>query len=491
MKSWYHRHHMFFSLSKQKRRWALYGIASIFSVCLIAGVGFLLSSQTTILSSVFGMGGEANRMLPANLEDSMQYPVKVEILLRQAEVELVAGEAEEAIRLYERALEQGGDLKVMQSLFDAALLVGDIKKAESVLGLLSFRGVPESSLDSLRGLMLIRKGELAEARQIFMQNPGHAEHSFGLLVTSILEGDHEGSEGYIEFLLENRDPLIVHSAQTIKGAYDEFALFEEGKDEHLKTLLARALGQIGQWPAASVLLSEVTADEPHYRDAHILLGYSYFMMGESENALSAFEDAHSIDPEKAETQYFLGRMHERLGSELEAMTFFGYALQNGFTPKRSVRERLAALAVDRGSFEEAIGQFMAVVDEGEADAKIYRELITLILDHKKDTDLARDLAMQAQKEIGDSSAEVLDLIGWTAFLMGDVDEAAGYLMAATSQDPTLASAWYHNGLLAEQVGDRSSALASFRRAYEESMGSDQVLAFKAAQRHNGLLEGVE
>lgn len=460
----------------------------MFSICLIAGIGYLLSGHTQVLKSVLGMGGEENRMLPATLEDSMQYPVRVEILLRQAEVELAAGEAEEAIKLYERALEQGGDLKVMRSLFDAALLVGDIKKAESVLGLLTFRGVPESSLDALRGLMLIRKGELADARQLFVKNPGHAEHSFGLLMTSILEGDHKSAEGQVEFLLENRDPLIVHSAQTIKGAYDEFELFEDGKEEHLKTLLARALGQIGRWPAASVLLSEVTADEPHYRDAHILLGYSRFMMGENENAIAAFESAHSIDPEKAETQYFLGRMHEKLGNELEAMTFLGYALQNGFTPKRSVRERLATIAIDRGSFEEAIGQFMAIVDEGEADAKIYRQLITLILDHKKDEVRARDLAMQAKKEIGESSPDVLDLIGWTAFLMGDVDEAASYLMAATSQDPTLASAWFHNGLLAEQVGDGNSALASFRRAYEESIGSDQDLAFKAAERHNSLLE---
>ncbi len=480
---------MFFSLSKQKRRFALYAIASAFSVFLIAGVGYVLSSQTTILSSVFGMNKDENRVLPSTLEDSMQYPVRVEILVRQAEVELAAGEANEAIRLYERALEQGGDIKVMRNLFDGALLVGDIKKAESVLGLLSFRGVPESTLDALRGLMLMRKGELARARQLFEQNMQHEEHSFGLLVTSIIEGNHIEAEGYIELLLKSRDPLTVHSAQTIKGAYDEFALFEDGQEEHVKTLLARALGQIGQWPVASVLLSEVTADEPHYRDAHILRGYSYFMMGEGENALEAFEAAHSIDPEKAETQYFLGRMHERLGNELEAMTFFGYALQNGFTPKRSVRERLANLAIDRGSFEEAIGQLMAIVDEGEADAKIYRELITLVLDHKKDTDQARDLALQAEKEIGDSSAEVLDLIGWTAFLIGDLDEAATHLLAATSQDPTLASAWYHNGLLAEHVGDRNSALASFRRAYEESIGSDQDLAFKAAERHNVLLEG--
>lgn len=480
---------MSFSLLKGKRRRVLYGVASLFSVFLIAGVGYVLSGHTTVLKSVIGMGEDVNSMLPVNPEDSMQYPVRVEILLRQAEVELAAGEAQEAIKLYERALEQGGDLKVMRSLFDAALLVGDIKKAESVLGLLSFRGVPESSIDALRGLMLIRKGELADARRIFMQHTGHAENSFGLLITSILEGDHEGAKEQIEFLLKSRDPLMVHSAQTIKGAYDEFALFEEGKEEHLKTLLARALGQIGQWPAASVLLSGVTADEPDYRDAYILLGYSYFMMGESESALGAFESARSIDPEKAETQYFLGRVHEKLGNELDAITFFGYALQNGFTPKRSVRERLANLAIDRGSFEEAIGQLMAIVDEGEADAKIYRRLITLVLDYKKDTDQARDLALQAQKEIGDSSAEVLDLVGWTAFLMGDLDEAETYLMAATSQDPSLAPAWFHNGLLTEQVGDRSSALASFRRAYEESIGSDQDLAFKAAQRHNALLEG--
>ena len=461
-----------------RRKRLLFAFAGCFSLLLLSGIGFTFSRSVPLIAAVFGEK-ENTTLLPSKTGDSKEaIPVSAEILLGQAERERSRGNARAAILLYEKALERGGELPVMQRLFDTALLVSDTEKAESVMGLLSFRGVPDLTLEALRGQVLLRKGKLDEARTLFAAEPNRSEYRYGLTLTSILEGNHGEAKEHLAVLGTSNDPAMAHAARVIMGAYDEFALFEDGSESHLQTLLARSLGQIGEWPAAATLLTNVVSGDPDYRDAQILLGYSLFMMDAPENAFLALEQAYRIDPEKAETQYFLGLTHRRLGHSDEALTFLSHALQNGFVPKRPLREELAELSVERGAYEEAIGQYRAIVDEGEADVIIYRKLITLLIDHHQDLEGARVLAGEAREALGDSSADVLE---------EDLNEAATFLQTATEQDPTLGSAWLHRALLHEKLGERTEALSAYKRAYEESVARNQEIALVAAEKYNALL----
>ncbi len=466
------------------KRWPLYALASACSFLLIGGIIALIFGGLPMLSK----GEEKkNTLLPTAMEQEEPLSVSAESLVTKAETALSSGNPKEAILLYEKALERGGDASVMRRLFDVSLLTGDTEKAKSVLGLLSFRGIPESVLDALRGLVLLREEKKEEAKLLFEKEPDRSENRFGLLLVSILQKNHGEAKEHLGVLRTSTDPFTLHAARVIQGAYDEFGLFEDGKPEHLETLLARSLGEIEQWPAAEELLQSAVTADPEYRDAQILLGYTEFMMGAPAAAHAALMQAYTIDPEKAETQYFLGLVKEKMGNDAEAATFISYALQNGFTPKRPLRQKLADLAIRRGSYEEAIGQYRAAVDEKDADPGIYRSLITLLIDHRKDVKEARTLALAAREIFGDTSAEVLDLVGWTALLTGNRDEAATFLSTAVTLDPSLAPAWYHQGLLFEEIADREQALNSYRRAYEESIGNDPELAMEAAEKHNKLL----
>lgn len=475
----------------RERKFLLSILAGILSLLILAGAGWVLREKIPFMEALFHGGTDVNELLPVSLEEVAAVPVSAERILLRAEAAFSEGEIREAMNLLERAIAQGADVIVLKKLFEAALLLGDQKKAESVLGLLQFQGVPESDLEALRGLLLLRTGALSDAKAIFEQQQDWSNHRFGLLLVAILEGDYAGVTEHAAIVQQSPDPFLADAAKTIQGAQDEFALFEDGKETHRKTLLARALGQMHEWPAAIRLLREVTAAEPGYRDAHILLGYSLLMIDNPTEALSAFEAAYAIDPEKAETQYFLGRAHERLGETIEAETFYGYALQNGFAPATSVRTRLASLALARGASEEALREYEAIVAAGEADGVTYRRLITLVLDQQHDTERARSIALQAKEKLGENSSDTLDLVGWTALLAGDLDTAAFHLRASVEQDPTLAPAWYHKGLLEEQVGEREQALASYRRAYEEAIGLDMETATMAAEKHNALLAAGE
>ena len=74
-------------------------------------------------------------------------------------------------------------------------------------------------------------------------------------------------------------------------------------------------------------------------------------------------------------------------------------------------------------------------------------------------------------------------------MQSKLDEAANFLSVAVQQDPALASAWYHRGLLAERISDSANALQAYRKAYELALGVDPELAGKAAERHNAVLTG--
>lgn len=469
----------------QKKRWPLYVLAAFLSLFVIGGGAFMAKS-TTAFQALLSANEKKDVLLPGENEENI--PLTAELYAAHAEEALASGNPEDAVLSYEKALEKGGELPIMRRLFDAALLSGDTGKAEEVLGLMAFRGTPENVLETLRGLVLIRKNDLPGARMLFEKEPLRGDSRFGLLLVSIIEGNHGEAKEHLSVLQTSTDPLMVHSARVVQGAYDEFALFEDdGRDEHLQTLLARSLGQIGQWPIVEKILEGVIASESDYRDAEILLGYARIMMGSPAEALQSLEHAYSLDPEKAETQYFLGLAHEKLGHETEATMFLSYALQNGFTDKRVLREKLAKLAQHHGAYEEAIGQYRAMVDEGNAPEQTYRALATLLIDHRKDLDQARSLALEAREKFGDSSAEALHLMGWTSFLKDELDEAASFLRTATEQDPTLAIAWYHRGLLEEKVGDREQAITSYQRAYDESIGRDEKIAMEAVEKHNALL----
>jgi len=432
---------------------------------------------------------QGNMLISASSE---QKPVSVplEILLRQTDDLLSSGELIKAMQSYERALELGGDSQVIRRLFETAVLIGDRQKAESVLGLLSFRGVSESTLDALRGMLLLREGKIEEARIIFEKEPLRPEYAYGLMLADILTGEHDNARERIIFLMQSKDPILAHSAKSLQSAYDEYDLFQDGKPVHLNTLIARVLSQIGQCPSALLLLSEVLIDESDYRDAWILKGYCQLMLEDQINALASFEHAYSLDPEKSEIQYFLGIAHERLDQYEDAKKFFEFALQNGFQPQNIIRQKLAFYAQKDGDKEEAILQYSAAIegdDIGPAQIETYRALVTLLIEESNDIEKARRISLMARDAFGDIP-DVLELIGWTAMLTGNLDESATFLNSATLQDPLLATAWFRKGELEERVGDISQAISSYRKAYDLSVGIDQELSVKSAEAHNILVE---
>lgn len=498
------------ALPSPRRTVLLYFLAAIFSLC-VALLLMVLLGGTSLLERIVGFPPQQEHLLPLVPEEGAETVAPpLAVLLAQVDAATTSGDLTEALKLAERALtllhavspdgsvgEAVADVRIIRKIFDLALLLGEEAKAESMLGLLSFRGVGEHTLEVLRGLLLLRQGDREGARVLFERDPESPEHAYGLVLLSILEGRNDDAQVFLEGVRQSPDPLLQRAAATIQGAYDEFALFEEGKETHLLTLLGRALGEAQQCPTAMVLLEEVTREDPDYRDAWIVLGYCRLLLQDPLSARSAFERAYSLDPEKAETQYFLALSHERSGNGEEAERFFGYALQNGFQPALPLREKLAQLAVRRGMYAEAAEHYRAALqrtaeegggtpDDLSRRGKLYSALASLLLERLGNLPAAEEAALRARDELGDIPV-VLDLLGAIALARGEVNQAATFLMAAVQQDPFFALAWYHKGLLAEEVKDTAEALRSYREAYALSLNADPALATRVAERHNALV----
>jgi tetratricopeptide (TPR) repeat protein len=471
-----------------KRTKLLYILASVLSGGLLVLL-FLVFTQTSFLDrvhAIFGRGTE--EVLPLNDLEQGNGGVSIpsERLTQEGDSAFSTGNLTDAMRFYEQALETGADIPVIRKVFQVALLLRDTEKAEVMLGLLSFRGVGEETLDALRGLLFLREDDRTKAAELFAKYPESPDHAYGRVLLAILEKKHEEAEAALLIMQRSSDPLLVHAAQTIQGAYDEFALFEDGRETHRLTLLTRALAQVNQCPVAETLLHSVLQEEPDYRDAWIILGYCKLVLQDFAGSLTAFEEAYKLDPEKAETQYFLGLAHERLGNAPQAKTFFTYALENGFEPSKAVREKLAELSKAEGAYADAAAQYRAILAI-EQTPESYHALVTLLIEKLDQVDEAFTLAREARDALGDLPL-ILDLLGWTELLKGDINQAAAFLTVAVEQDPTLASAWYHKGLLAEKAGDTDEALRSYREAYTLSLGNDIELVKTAAERHNALVK---
>jgi len=229
----------------------------------------------------------------------------------------------------------------------------------------------------------------------------------------------------------------------------------------------------------------------------MVMGYCRLMLQDTASAREAFERAYALDPERAETQYFLGLSEERGNNPPEAERWYGFALQNGFEPREELREKLASLALRRGSPEEAAEHYRAALfpeDEEEQRrgdplkrGRLYHALVSLLLEHLQDISQAEEVTQRARDEVGDTSL-VLDLLGSIALTRHDLNQAATFLEVAVRQDASFAPAWYHKGLLAEEAKDRAEALRSYREAYMLSQLSDPALATQAAERHNALVQ---
>ncbi len=376
--------------------------------------------------------GEVSFVAEANLSEAL-------LELRQGEIFELKGEWKQAQEHYALSVQAGGGSPALKKLASIQLQRREFDGVRTTIDALRAANPKTGDIVLLEGLLALRSGDMKEAEAIFNRAPDLPQSKYGLSLVAISRGDHETAKKELLLATEGNDAAIRTYAKIILSAYEEFALFPEGQEIHLQTLLSRSLAQVNECETALPLLQAVILHQERYRDAWIVKGYCEFTSERLKDALTSLEEAYSLDPEKPEIQYFLARTHAALDDPQNAVTFLQYALLNGFDPEREARQLLAEYALELGNTDLALEELTTLAERNDSDIKSFERAVALALSTPSHIQDGLTLAKKAIARFP-NTALAFALAAEASLASGNQTDAENYLQSALRIDPRNAKA---------------------------------------------------
>lgn len=361
--------------------------------------------------------------------------------LHRGDLAALQSEWADAEREYLRSVDAGAGVPGLRKLAQAQLQRGKVEPLQHTIEIMKAQGVAAEDLLLIDAIVQLRAGDMAKAEALLVSAAESPQRHYGMALLYILQGNHPMAQAALAKVEEGFEPVLRSYAKTLSSAYAEYALFSKSPSIHLITLIARALAQVQECPLALPLLEQVTSVQVDYRDAWIVRGYCELTTERGDAALSSFEQAYAIDPEKPEIQYFLARAYSALGDHVNATTFLQYALKNGFQPEQEVRRLLAKEGLATGNGSLALEQYQELSEFSDADFETFQNVVVLSMESGHSEDALRAATKAGEKWPDDARAQ--DLLGWTAMKNHQLDLAETALQRALTLDPTLESAQSH------------------------------------------------
>lgn len=373
-----------------------------------------LALATALLLGGCGSLAPVLRRGPALGPDGLPVESSVELDFLVARDLELSGEAEEALRIYERALAKDPDStellrKVAELSARAGRLDAAVESAERAyaldpadrgtrlfLGTLyRYLGQPAKveqvlrqpngePLDADAALLLygalVEAQRYAEAEQAARWLIAHEQEGlrgwFALADVREKRGDAKGAEAAL------RDGLAAHPGEL--ALYGALARARRDRDDrageaevyreilrvspgHTPTLLAlaEALIELDRFDEAGAALEQVLRADPGDSRTLVRLGFLEFERRRYERAREHFERALARSPEQHEVRYFLGVVLRRLNQPEAALAAFE-RVPPGHERYPEARTQIAGIYERRGDFARAIDEVERARAQGEA-----------------------------------------------------------------------------------------------------------------------------
>ena len=353
--------------------------------------------------------------------------------LRQGDVLAARGEWAQAQEEYGESVRAGGGLPALRKLAQIQLQRRDMPGVRSTIRKLKSDGAKPEDIVLLESIIELRSGELVKARALLDESEDTPQKHYGTALLGIVQGNHDLAQTELAAAIGGWEPALRARGRILQAAYSEFALFPESSNLHLITLLARALAQVQECELAIPLLVQVTQQKSDYRDAWTVQVYCELTTERPEQALASLEQAYALDPQKPEIQFFLARAHAALGEHRNAITFFEYALTNGFTPPSEVRRLIAGEAVESGDADLALLQYEELIRAPDATIEFYEQYAGMLMTlGRKEAALAKS---QAAASLWPEDARAHEILAIAALALGAKDAARGALDRALAINP--------------------------------------------------------
>lgn len=338
-----------------------------------------------------------------------------------------------------------------------------------------------------RSLLSLRQPE--DAKKVFnsiTSNDQSALYYRGIL--ALYYGDYENGKNLLnESIKIGGSDEYTQKAKNFLSAFDEFKTYQGGLPTHLKTLLARSFNQTGEYQLAIPLLYDVVKQKKDYRDAWILLGYSYLNIQKYQDAIEALEEAKKLDSQKPETLFFLGLAYYGVNDFQHAAQNLENAKKNGFQPSVQVDQKLAEIYLEMKNYKQSAASYENVVALNDEDVNYFIRPIWIYLERLNQPHRAVALAQKAVNAHPDEAMSY-NLLGWAQIGVRNYYEAESMLKKALSMDPNLAAAYLNFGQLYEKQQKYEDAIAFYKKAYE--MGNGSSISASAADKYNQLIANI-
>ncbi len=325
--------------------------------------------------------------------------------------------------------------------------------------------------------------------QFDSSDPSNTEVLYYRALLNAYFGDYENATIDLNKVITAGDyPSYSQNAQTIISSINEANLAEDGNPNYLKTLIAQSFSESNESSLAISLLYDVLREEPTYRDAWIILGYTYLSLEHYRDAQDALLKALELDPTKTETRYFLGLAYFGEDEYASALTQIELAIESGYEPRVQAYQKLADIAVLATEYKKAVEAYENVLVLNSSDVNLYIRPVWLYIDKLDQPDRAIELAEQAVTEHL-NEAMSYNLLGWALTAAGDYSNAEYNLNYALVLNPDLAAAYLNLGVWHEKQGHTTEAQEHYKRAYTLDPGSS--VGNLAANRYNEILAQEE
>ncbi|MBI5754667.1 tetratricopeptide repeat protein [Candidatus Peregrinibacteria bacterium] len=337
------------------------------------------------------------------------------------------------------------------------------------------------------GKTLMVKNDMAGAKKIFESlEPDNQTARFYAGILSAFTLDTENAKKYFsEAIALNTTEEISTFSQYFLSALETWEKTEGTEQTYLKALLTKAYNESHEYELAISMATETLKEKNDYRDVWIMLGYACLQKKDTTCALDAFLSALKLDPEKAETQYFLGITSQELKDFSASAKYLESALSNGFSPASEAKKNLAQAYLELGNYSEAVKHYEDLVKENPNGIDDFIRPIRLYIDNLLKPEKALTLAKEAVKNYPEN-AQSYNLLGWAQLANGNPELAEKNLLKAIELDPNLSSAYLYLGQIAEAKNDFFKAKQYYKKAYD--LGKGTAVANTAAERYNALIQ---
>lgn len=369
------------------------------------------------------------------------------------------------------------------------LRIARYPQAEAVFDELAAREPSSLEARIYLGRAYLGQRKISEARQLFdaIGVPSQATSYYRGIIAAFY-GEHDLAKQLLnQTVSQGGNDDLTKKANNFLAAYNEYNFNTESPTVHLKVLLARSYIQCGEYEMAIPLLFEVGKEKVDYRDAWILLGYAYLQTGKYPDAIEALERAKALDPQKAETLFYLGLAKYSVNDFKAAEDNLLKAREYGFEPKILVEQKLAEVYLELQNYQKSAASYEKVLALNSEDVNYYIRPIYIYIEKLRQPEKALALAQKAS-ERHPNQAMAHNLMGWALIYNNDLSGAENHLKLALALDSALDATYLNFGILYETQKQPEKAMLFYKKAH--TIGQGNGVAASAATRYNHLLASL-